>query len=359
PNTKRLKIKNDEVEDVQAIFDFYANGIILKNGKRKLVQFRALATYLTRLGIKTPKGKSEWSAIQVRQFLESERYIGILRTNTRQKTADGKRVPRPENEHIIVYDAHPAIIDMDTWNKVQDRINNREGTTNTKLDFDPCELAGICVCKKCGRKFIRRAAIKEYKKTDGTISHYNNEFLFCGTVSCTYVKYRSVEDDLLETLKYLRELDANNLKKQLETIVVNEPAQTSEDISKLVNSRKEDLNRRMKFIYEKYEAGIYKDNEFVERRADIEKELFELEKVGVEEDVTTPQKNIELAVIKSNIESVLEAYKKATRKEDKNKLLHSVFDHVNIDVIQKGTGRRPATYVLEPFLKSSFLVESV
>lgn len=354
PHSKKLKINSKEAETVQAIFDFYANGIILSNGKRKLVQFRALATYLIRLGIKTPNGKTEWTAIQVRQLLESERYIGILRFNTRQKTADGKRIPRPENEHIIVYDAHPAIIDIETWNRVQDRMNNREGITNTKLDFDPCELAGICVCKKCGHKFIRRAAVKQYKKADGSISEYNNEFLFCGTTGCTYVKYRKVEEDLLNTLKYLGELDAKTLQKTFEHMVVEEPKQTKEDITKLVSSRKEELNRRMKFIYEKYEAGIYKDKEFVERRSEIEKEIAEIEKVGIEETSQNTENKIKPEVIKNNITSVLEAYKKANRKEDKNKLLHLVYDHVTIEVTEKGSGRKEATYVIRPFLKSSF-----
>src|SRR5690606_16543002 len=60
PQTKRLVINEKEAEIVRAIFDFYANGIIENNGKRKLVQFRALSTYLKRLGIKTPRGKDEW-----------------------------------------------------------------------------------------------------------------------------------------------------------------------------------------------------------------------------------------------------------------------------------------------------------
>lgn len=358
--TKHLDINDDEAKVVAAIFDFYNNGIILENGKRKLVQFRALATYLTRLGIKTPNGNFEWSAIQARQLLENDRYIGILRTNTRQTTSDGKRIPRPESEHIIVYDAHPAIIDIETWNRTQHRINNREDTTNTKLDFEPCELAGICVCKKCGRKFIRRAAVKQYKKADGTISEYNNEFLFCGTTGCTYVKYRSIEEDILETLKYLRELDADTLKKQLDPIIVNqESSRTTEDIAKFVKSQLEELDRRMKFIYEKYEAGIYKDDEFVTRRNDIEKKIEELEKMEFMEEIEKEVNEIKPDIIKNNITTVLEAYENAPTKTDKNKLLHSVFSHVNIDVIEKGTGRKPATYNIEPFLKSSFLSKSV
>lgn len=360
PHTKHLDINKDEAEIVRAIFDFYANGILLKNAKRKLVQFRALGTYLKRIGIKTPAGNSEWQAIQVRQLLENERFIGVLRQNTTKLTSDGKKIPRPESEHVVVYDAHPAIIDMELWNKVQYRINNREDTTNTKLDFEPCELAGICVCKKCGRKFIRRAAVKQYKKADGTISEYHNEFLFCGTTGCTYVKYRSVEEDILDTLKYLRELDADTLKKQLDPIIVNqEPSRSKEDIAKFVKSQLEELDRRMKFIYEKYEAGIYKDDEFVTRRNEIEKKIEELEKMEFVKDVKKETDAINPDFIKTSMTSVLEAYEKATSKTDKNKLLHSVFSHVDVEVLEKGNGRKAAIHVIEPFFKSSFLRKSV
>lgn len=361
PNTKHLEINEEEAEVVRAIFDFYANGIILKNGKRKLVQFRALGTYLTRIGIKTPYGKSHWTALQVRQLLEHDRYIGILRHNTTKLTADGKKIPRPESEHIVVYDAHPPIIDMETWNKVQNRINNRETTPKTKLDFDPCELAGLLVCKKCGRKLIRRAHIRHYKKQDGTTSEYHDEFLTCITVGCTYVKYRHVESDLLKVLRYIQDLDNKTLNQYLKAVTIEDnPKQSVEDLSKFLKARKDELKHRMDFIFEKYESGIYTDEMFLERKAEIDKQLEDLEKMEIGKEskgIETKEVNVDL--VKSNIKTVIEAYEKATRKEDKNKLLHSVFSHVSVERTEKGRGRIPSKYVLEPYLKSSFIKKSL
>lgn len=349
-NTGKLVINEEEAETVRAIFDFYANGIILNNGKRKLVQFRALATYLTRLGIKTPRGNSEWSAIQVKQLLENDRFIGILRQNTTYTTSDGKKLPRPAEEHIIVEDAHPPIIDMETWNKVQDRMNNREGTTRVKLDFEPSELAGICVCKKCGKKLVRRAGTQRYKKKDGTISEYHQEFLTCNSVGCTYVKYRSIEEDILETLKFLKDLDQNTLKRQLEHITIKEPENKTEDIAKYIETKRDDIKRRLKFIQEKHESGIYTDEMFLERRAELEKELEELENIKIDEQ-ESEKEPMNIEVVKSNISSALEAYKNSNSKIAKNKILHSVFSHVNVEILQKGIGRKPAVHSIEPFFK--------
>lgn len=356
PKTQKLVPKEEEAEIVRLIFDYYAHGIILKNGKRKLVQFRALATYLKRVGIKTVTGKDEWHANYLKEFLSNERYIGTLRSNTRKTLPDGTRVPTPESEHIIVYNAHPPIIDMETWERVQDRINNRDTPTNCKLDFEPNRLAGLCVCKKCGKRFIRRGAVQRYKKKDGTISVYEKFMLFCGTTGCTYVKYNAIEEDILETLRYLRDLDSEILKQQLEHIVIKEePADTIEDILNRVKLRREELDRRMKFIYEKYESGIYTDEMFLERKSEIDKSLEELNKINFDDELDTNQQHFDIKVVKSNIDSVLKAYQNSTNQADQNRLLHSIFSHINIEILEKGSGQRPAVHRIEPFLKSAVL----
>lgn len=352
-HTKKLEIKEDEAEVVRAIFDFYANGIIMNNGKRKLVQFRALSTYLKKLGIKTPRGKDEWHVVRLKEFLANDRYIGRLRFRTTQRTADGKVIPRPESEHIVVEDAHEPIIDAETWDKTQARIEGRETNPRTKLEFDPSELAGLCVCKVCGRKMIRQSSVQHYTKQDGTETVYHKEFLWCTTSGCTFVKYRNIEADLLETLKYLQNLDDDMLQDQLKGII-NEKSNevnTQEDLKKHVEIRKEDLKRRLKFVYDKFESGFYSDEIFLERRSEIEKEMNELENMHFEEDPDAEEDNFNPNLIRKNISSVLEAYHNASHKSDKNKILRKVFDHVVVEVIEKGRGRREAKHVIYPYLK--------
>ncbi|MBO1003754.1 recombinase family protein [Pseudogracilibacillus auburnensis] len=351
--TKKLQINQDEAKVVSTIFDLYANGIVLQNGKRKLVQFRALATYLKRIGIKSVTGKDDWAPNYLKTFLSHDRYIGTYRYNEYRETADGKRVKNPESEHIVIENNHPAIIDIETWEKVQGRINNR-ATTNTKLDFEPSRLAGLCVCKKCGRRFIRRGGMQKYKKQDGSISLYEKFMLFCGTTGCTYVKYGAIEEDILETLKYLRDLDPGTLKKRLNHMVIKKKQfQNKDDIVNQIKSKREELYRRMDFIYEKYESGIYTDEMFLERKGQIDKEIEELKKINI----TEPEKEevIDTELVRNNIDSILTSYEKSTSDSDKNSLLHSVFSHINIEVLKKGRGQIPAVHRIEPFLKSAVL----
>ncbi|GAF63660.1 reconbinase [Bacillus sp. TS-2] len=359
--TGKLMINEPQAEMVRNIYDYYANGIILANGKRKLVQFRALASYLKRVGIKTPSGKDEWSPPFLKTFLEHDRYIGVLRQNTTKTMPTGKKVPRPKEEHIIIEDAHPPIIDMETWTRVQDRIQNRDVSNNTKLDFEPNVLAGLCVCKKCGRKFIRRCGKKDYIKKDGSVSTYEKNMLFCGTNGCTYVKFNPIHDDIIETLKHLSDLDNDVLKAYLkQTIKVEEPKDNKVEFARRIQIRRSELERRMKFIFDKYESGIYTDEMFIERKNEIDKLINDLDSIEIDSTATNQDKEeYDPNIAKENINSVLSAYQSAATPSEKNKVLHSIFSHINIEILEKGHGRIPAVHQIEPYLKSSIIKKSL
>src|SRR5699024_11142814 len=254
------------------------------------------------------------------------------------------------------HENHPAIIDPETWKRTQHRIENRDTTTNTKLDFEPNRLAGLCVCKKCGRKFIRRGSVQRYTKRDGTVSLYDKTMLFCGKTGCTYVRYNAIEEDILETLKYLGELDEMTFERAVNQLIVRkEPKSTAGDLKKYIESKKEDLERRMNFIYEKFESGIYTDDMFLKRKAEIDKEFESLNKVAITDQPQGQEKEIDAKRTKINIKSLLEAYETASSELEKNNLLHSVFDHIDIEIVEKGRGRKPAVHRISPYLKSAFL----
>ena len=352
--TKKLEINEEEAEIVRTIFDFYANGIIV-NGKRKLVSYRALSSYLKKIGIKTMSGKKDWHPRALELFLINDRYIGTLRFRTHMKSTDGKRIPLPESEHIVVEDAFPAIIDPETWEKVMTRVENKEVVPRSKMDFDPCELAGLCVCVKCGRRMVRQYTVQHYKKKDGSTKIYEKEFLWCTTKGCTFVKYRSIEDDLLETLRQLKDLDDEKMlevfKTSREEAAKNDTS--LDDLEKQLEIKKEELKRRMKFVYDKYESRIYTDEEFIKRRAEIEKELKDIESVAAEEKILSADQEpvIKPETVRKNITNFLEMYKTANHKTRRNKILRSIFNYVEVEIVEKGRGRRASVHKIRPHFK--------
>lgn len=355
PITKKLIVNEKEAEIVRTIFDLYANGIYQPDGSRKKVQLFALSTYLKRIGIKSMSGKDRWPVNSLEEFLSHERYIGVYRFNQYRSTNEGKRVKNPESEHIVIENNHPAIIDIEIWEKVQRRLKNRKNTPKTKLDFTPNKLAGICVCKKCGRKMVRRHSTRKYKKKNGEVSEYTTSILSCQTVNCTNVKYDLVEDDIIEILKNLSNMDTKKFKKTVSDLLVKEePVNSFEEMKSRIESKKAELKRRMEFIYEKLETGIYSDQMFLERKESIDREMEEVNKIDLKQYESGKAKEIIIEDKQYEIQSLAEAYELSDNQNDKNALLNSIFDRIEIELIKKNKGHVPNEYVMYPYLKSSF-----
>lgn len=109
-----LIIVPEEAEIVRKIFALYLEG----NGVRKIKR------YLEENGIKTVTGKREWSTSTIDRILSNEKYIGqviMQKTYTPDFLTGKQKRNEGEKAMYLVENAHEAIIDIDTFNKVQDR----------------------------------------------------------------------------------------------------------------------------------------------------------------------------------------------------------------------------------------------
>lgn len=353
--TRKLEIHEEDAQIVRIIFDLFTNGIPDENGKLQSVRYRALATYLKRKGIRTPKGTVEWRPDNLKYLLTNEAYIGTLRYR-QTETINGRAVRRPEEEHVIVYNAHQPIIDEDTWNRTQIKANDYSYNPRVKMDFKPYELTGLFVCNVCGRKMIRQESNQSYtnKKSEET-KVYHKEFLFCVTSSCTMVKYRAAEEALLETLQFLKELDPDLIVSTLKPMIAesNEVGKSSEDIIHYVERRTKELKQRMKFVFDQFESGRYTNEMFDERKAEIDKELEQLKEMDKTNSPTETNTGprFDADVVKKELTSAYDNYLRSTDRSEKNEILREVFDHVRIEVIEKGRGSIPAKFNIYPKLK--------
>lgn len=356
--TKRLEIDEEQAQVIRAIFDLYVNGIFEEDGSRKDVSFRALGTYLERkTPYTTPKGKKYWSPTYLKTLLSTERFMGTLKFRT-TKRIDGKIHALPPEEHVVVEDAISAIIDSETWDRAQAKIKDSSHKPRTKMDFSPCELAGLCTCSVCDRKMIRQYSVQNYKAKDGSVTTYHKEFLWCRTPGCTFVKYRAIEESLLATLKQLTDLSDIELRSRAEEILSNSKQISNYDIDQkaYIEQRTKELKKRMDFIYDKYESGKYSDEVFDERSEEVQKELEQLK--ALEEmtgENTRKEVEVDVEAVRLNITNILEAYKAAEDKTDRNRILRGVFEDVEVILIERGRGRIPAKFKLRISLDPSLL----
>ncbi len=339
-NKTKLEICEDEAEVVRLIFNSFVFGLEVK-GKVKDVSYQAIATYLTRMGIPSPRRAASWKMLTVRRILKNPVYVGTL-TYRKTKRAGNKVIHRPSSEWIVVENAHEPIIEKELWDKAQEKINRSKKGASVKLDFSPCELASLIVCGRCGRRMVRHYNVQHYRKKDGSESIYRKEFLWCTTVGCTFVKYRDVEKEIITFLKQLKGHDFEFLLENYREVYENQKKNTynNENIFNLVEERINDLKRRLNFICQKYEEGIYDDSTFIMRKKELEEELKRLESITHEETPAGENQvdNLEAVIEKyrNRVVTCLEAYQVAGDRTVKNNLLHSVIDKIILTKTGKG-----------------------
>jgi len=337
--TTRLQINEEEAKIVKMIFDLYVNGILV-NKDRKKVSYRAIAGHLNRIGIPGIRS-NKWNINSVRRILMNEAYIGILKYRTRYRIKN-KYYKRPLNEWIVVHDAHEPIIDLDTWKQARFKMDSN--SINVKNNFEQCELAGLVTCSKCGKRMVRQNSVQHYKKKDGTESIYNKEFLSCLTNGCTYVKYREVEKEILNTLVNIISIKKDELKDFINNHYIvasteNKPDYkiNCQEIEARINKQIDSKKRKLNFVYENYENGVYTKEVFFERLKIVEDEIEQLKNYKIEDITSNDDIDYDeiYNVIQFNIENLLSVYNEVG-KTTRNKLLLSAIKQVFLNKISKG-----------------------
>ena len=128
--------------------------------------YRAIADALNREGIAPPRNNGRgnkfgggWGHSTIRAILTNEKYIGRWRWNaTKWVRVPGKRarrqLQRPESEHVVREYPDLAIIDRETWERVQAKFQRRkqDGTNGDTLRIGQRAylLSGLLRCGVCG-----------------------------------------------------------------------------------------------------------------------------------------------------------------------------------------------------------------
>ena len=165
-----VSIESRQAEIVRQIFDWYLSG------HSSVV----IAKRLNAAGKQT-LNHAAWSAKHVREILTNEKYTGNARLQKSFITDHlSKRKKRNHGEvpQYFVEQSHPAIIDIDTFNAVQELLKlsgdryKPSNPVNARYPF-----TGRIICGNCGKKFQR-------KTTKRRISWQCSTYLEHGKSAC-------------------------------------------------------------------------------------------------------------------------------------------------------------------------------
>ena len=130
-----------------------------------------VAVVLNEKGAVSTNGKymypCNWKA-----HLRSERLYGCVVSNKYQIDFDSHtRVEMPKDQWIYWENALPPIIDKDTWDEVQDVLDEREEHSHKGYKFSRYALSGKLYCGKCG-SVMHRCKVPRHIRTTNTNKDY-------------------------------------------------------------------------------------------------------------------------------------------------------------------------------------------
>ena len=163
-----------------------------------------------------------------------------------------------KDEHIVLENMHEPIIDIETWNKAQDKLNGYTKVRDRKYDH---KLKGLVYCGECGNKVTLRC--REEKRKDGRVwratyficSKRNN---YSGLCDCKQISANLIEEAVIKQIK--KELEKINLTDKEIKQVYEEArlqAKSKENLLKTTLKKlKEELKKTEQNIEEIYQDKI-------------------------------------------------------------------------------------------------------
>jgi len=276
PNDKyHLVVDPDSAKVVRLIFSFVLEGKRTSEIARILNErkIESPARRLWRLGIRgRNKSKEEietfiWRSDVVGKILRNEVVLGHVVNHKVERKQIGRAGLKHVDvrDHIVIPDMHEAIIDQQTFDKVQCLIQqNKTGRINRNLVLGKYPLSGIVRCGHCGRSMVIEG--KKYKTYICTRSRVSGE--------AGHRKVKVQEQELLDTVANIIYFA---VKLQSEEVGVGIEERRRE---KVLSCEKNDnsVEGRRKFLelYEQYAGGRISKEEFMVKKELISRQSSEV-----------------------------------------------------------------------------------
>jgi site-specific DNA recombinase len=333
--TQKLEPDPETSKVIVKIYDLYV---------RERLGYNGISTHMKKKAVPTASGKSYWHPMVIRRILINPVYKGTVTFKT-TRTAGSKKIRRPENEWIVVPDAHPAIVDEAVWNKAQELIAINRGAPKVRLNFEPNPLASLIICGGCGSKMVRQSSVQHYTRKDGSVSTYHKEFMCCKACSVS-LKYKAIEQEIIRILhENWLPLDPQRLERKLSELIrseqltyrVSEPAADLERLHKEIESLSGDLRKLRAHLRKE----LITEEEFKEDRQDMRLRLQErreqLSALHDEASLLPAEAGIEPDQLHGGLRSLYQLYVEGElSKAEKNELLLGICDYVVLEFVAKG-----------------------
>ena len=313
-----------------------------------------IAKELGRRGLKTPliykaerdgvtpkhipnRPDTVWHTSVVSRILANREYTGsaILNRKTSKSYKDHRKYIKPEEEWIVHENAHPAIIDNETFETVQ-RI--RSDRRQVKRTYEKGALDDVMFCAECGS----RQHAKRHSRTnsDGSVREYcnyvcKNSRSYTEYASCTphSINRSDVEKVVLDDLQRVFMLAKMNERKFAERLNLASQKENERSVQRAngelakSKTRIAALDRIISKIYEDNVEGKISDERFQTMLAGYESEQSDLRAKAADLESLISEATVQTM----NIESFLKMVRSRTEvTELTTEIVHEFIKRVEV-----------------------------
>lgn len=302
-----------------------------------------------------PKEPFKWEKGTIARILEHIDYLGHTENfKTRKKNFRSKnRVWNDKADRMLFENTHPAIIDENTFNIVQEVRSHKHRPTKTgKVSL----FSGKVFCADCGAKLYFNTTNKSTENQDSfTCSNYRSN---TGTCTAHYIRnvtlYKMVFRHIQNVLSYIQQFESVFVKKEMQ----KSRAEQEEAVERAkvdivtLKRRDEDLDILFKRIYEDSVTGRLSAERFDKLAADYETEQKELWKKIGELQYLIDNKEHEMYDLKLFLKNV----RKYTDPEELTaEMLNDLIDKILVHAPDRSNGQR--TQKIEIYYKAVGVIE--
>ena len=359
---RRLYPDENTAPIVKEIFDAYLKGLSTLGISKLLLEKRVyIATDYRKFGKAVSDSEEAiriWQPTTILQVLKNRAYTGTLIQGRNQKHLyEGKSRERLSEEHwTVTENAHEAIISMDTFEKVQEKISEKSAPIKRSRKEnatakDDTIFRGMVYCNLCQK----RMSVHRQLSGKRTVFYFScNRFgeykaEKCGTAITELTLQNTVKaafDTILSDNKksYKAYLDGYADKKR-------EVEQQKEKELTEIGRRISGLSRLQSEYYEKYVLGDWKKEDFEREKEHLHQKKKELESLKEKQVAIFDEEKRRLEEKHQYLKAIFKGKSKKWNKEFVKAIIDKIFigkDHTveikfnfeEIPVITEKIGRK-------------------
>ncbi len=291
----------EEAEIIRKVFNDYVNGKGLLT----------IAKALNAMGIKTHRGNKIENRT-VEYWLNNPLYIGKTRWNP-----DGKLSRNYTADTAIITDGpHEPIIDIETWDKAQKKMQEQKARFRKFFNSDRKGLShwltGILRCEKCGK-----------------VLSYQGGYFGCSERSrgkCDGVGYIKAEKIANIILNILSEIELPNV--ELDFADPNSAREVNiNDDNRIISAQIQRLEIRLERVKLAYEDGVDTLEEYKAKKKAITDEIVKLKEMIEQDQEEEPKEEVKLN--KKELRRLTEVLKDAdVSNMEKNNMARTIFKEI-------------------------------